>query len=412
MNRTSSDDEIKAKLTTESEERTTSDDTLKDSIVEETNSRIKADSNLQSSITAVNERVDTLVGELTTEEETRQNADVSLQSNIDAEIVNRQTADNTLQTNIDAESTTRQSADTFLQTSINTETEAREKADAAKAEKVHSHVVADISDYEPYDDTEVRGLISAESTARTGADAKKVGYQEVQGNTLYMYSDNSKATLLATLELPKAPVQDVQLAGNSIVADGVADLSSIQQDYVDGILCSSDETQALTTQQKIDARNRIDAVGNSWELIESIELTADTAGDPIAKTSFPDGTPYELSECFVQITYPKGIDSSGAKGFGRINFYNENEAILRSLPSMCEASTSLSTDVYVYVHAKGGNLGLCRYTKAGKLGSTNNWNIYSGYGAVANFGNITAIKGFTGEIFPKGTIIDIYGIRA
>ena len=283
---------------------------------------------------------------------------------------------------------------------------------AKKAEKVHSHVVADISDYESYDDTEVRGLISAESTARAEADAKKVGYQEVQGNTLYMYSDDTKATLLATLELPTAPVQDVQLAGNSIVADGVADLSSIQQNYVDGILCSADEAQALTTQQKIDARNRIEAVGNSWELIESVELTADTAGDSIVKAAFPDGTPYELSECFVQTTYPKGIDSSGAKGFGRIYFYNENETILRSLPSMCEASTSLSTNTYVYVHAKGGDLGLCRYTKAGKLGSANNWNIYSGYGAVANFGNITAIKGFTGEIFPKGTIIDIYGIRA
>lgn len=149
---------------------------------------------------------------------------------------------------------------------------------AAKAEKVHSHVVADISDYEPYDDTEVRGLISAESTARAEADAKKVGYQEVQGNTLYMYSDNSKATLLATLELPKAPVQDVQLAGSSIVANGVADLSSIQQNYVDGILCSSDESKALTTQQKIDARNRIDAAqSENPEILISKTLTEESS---------------------------------------------------------------------------------------------------------------------------------------
>lgn len=72
--------------------------------------------------------------------------------------------------------------------------------------------------------TEVRGLISAETEARTEADAKKVGYQEVQGSTLYMYTDDSKAVLLATLELPTAPVQDVQVAGASVVADGVANI--------------------------------------------------------------------------------------------------------------------------------------------------------------------------------------------
>ena len=336
---------------------------------------------------------------------------------------------------------------------------------AKKAEKVHSHVVADITDYEPYDDTEVRGLISAESTARAEADAKKVGYQEVQGNTLYMYSDDSKAVLLATLELPTAPVQDVQVAGSSIVADGVANVPlakgnggivgvingewlygvgisnsghisvtsinadelikqspnygiskgtfyNVQQSYVDSILCSTDESQALTTQQKINARSRIEAVGNSWELIESIELTANTTGDNITRSAFPDGTPYELAECFIQITYPKGIDSSGADGYGRFIFYNTEETLLHSLPSTCEKSTSLSTATYAYIHANGGKLGLCRYTKAAKLGSSLGWSIYSGYGVVTDFGNITAIKGSPKDTFPKGTIIDIYGIRA
>ena len=39
-----------------------------------------------------------------------------------------------------------------------------------KADKEHSHVIADITDYTLYDDTEVRNLISDESTARVSND--------------------------------------------------------------------------------------------------------------------------------------------------------------------------------------------------------------------------------------------------
>jgi hypothetical protein len=434
--------DVDSLVTAEAEARANMDAAILENLATETSNREKADAALQSYVN----------GAIATEVQNRTTADSELSSKLTAETESREKADAELLTQISTipkfsievvktlPTTDISDTTVYLVKTSETETgnlyteyihvngaweelgtqtvdlsdyyqkEETQELLAKKAEKVHSHVVADISDYEPYDDTEVRGLISAESAARAEADAKKVGYQEVQGNTLYMYTDDSKAVLLATLELPTAPVQDVQVAGTSIVADGVADLSSVQQSYVDGVMCSTDKK--LTTQQKINARSRIEAVGNSWELIESIELTANTTGDNITRSAFPDGTPYELAECFIQITYPKGIDSSGADGYGRFNFYNPEEELLQSLPSICDKSTSLSTATYAYIHANGGKLGLCRYTKAAKLGNSLGWNIYSGYGLVADFGNITAIKGTLKDTFPKGTIIDIYGIRA
>ena len=61
-----------------------------------------------------------------------------------------------------------------------------------------------------YDDTEVKADIES-------LDSKKVGYSEVSGNQLLMYTDSTKTTLLAALDLPAAPVQDVQANGTSIV---------------------------------------------------------------------------------------------------------------------------------------------------------------------------------------------------
>lgn len=51
--------------------------------------------------------------------------------------------------------------------------------------------------------------------------AAKVGYSEVVGNQLLMYTDDTKEKLLATLELPSG-VEDVQIDGTSIVENGIA----------------------------------------------------------------------------------------------------------------------------------------------------------------------------------------------
>lgn len=202
-------------------------------------------------------------------------------------------AEKTERQNADAvESTRAEAAEKILQSNIDAEATTREEADKALETKI------------------------------SDTDSKKVGYQEVQGNTLYMYSDDTKAVLLATLELPAAPVQDVQINGSSIVTDGVATiprgndsnagvvksvygyglqtnnnyqlygvsrsteeyktinnahviskgtLTNIQQSYVDGILCSTDEAKALTTEQQIAARERIGATTKSgWTKVATV----------------------------------------------------------------------------------------------------------------------------------------------
>lgn len=53
----------------------------------------------------------------------------------------------------------------------------------------------------------------------------KVGYSEVVGNQLIMYSDATKEHLLATLDLPTGGgVEDVKVNGSSVVSDGVANV--------------------------------------------------------------------------------------------------------------------------------------------------------------------------------------------
>ena len=61
--------------------------------------------------------------------------------------------------------------------------------------------------------------------------AAKVGYSEVVGNQLLMYADDTKEKLLATLELPSGGSNlDIQINGQSIVKDGIAEIPVGQWD--------------------------------------------------------------------------------------------------------------------------------------------------------------------------------------
>ena len=206
-------------------------DYFTDAEVAEIEEKAKAD--VDALVTAVDKRVDVLTQELTAEEESRKKADEILENSISDEKTQRTNMDAAILENLATEVQNRITADADLLTKISeipkfsievvealptadisdttvylvktSETETgnlyteyihvndtweklgtqtvdlndyyqKEETDsllAKKAEKVHAHVVADISDYVPYDDTEVRGLISAESEARTEADAKK-----------------------------------------------------------------------------------------------------------------------------------------------------------------------------------------------------------------------------------------------
>ena len=78
-------------------------------------------------------QVDKLIN---SEAETRQNADTTLQGNIDKETKARESADTTLQTNIDNEVKARQNADNTLQTNIDNETKSRKSADETLQENI------------------------------------------------------------------------------------------------------------------------------------------------------------------------------------------------------------------------------------------------------------------------------------
>ena len=75
----------------------------------------------------LNENVNNLTMQITTESGERIEADDTLQSNITAEATAREQADTTLQNNITAEATAREQADTTLQNNINAETTARQE---------------------------------------------------------------------------------------------------------------------------------------------------------------------------------------------------------------------------------------------------------------------------------------------
>lgn len=81
----------------------------------------------------------------------------------------------------------------------------------------------------PYDDTKIKQEIAA-----------KVGYSEVVDNRLLMYADDTKEKLLATSELPSDGSNlDIQIDGQSIVKDGVAEIpfgSNTRRGVVKGVL--------------------------------------------------------------------------------------------------------------------------------------------------------------------------------
>lgn len=88
----------------------------------------------------------------------RQEADNTLQSNIDSEVTARTNADSTLQTNIDNEAATRLANDNTLQVNIDNEASARSSADTT----LQSNIDTEISDR--------KAAVSAEETARENAD--------------------------------------------------------------------------------------------------------------------------------------------------------------------------------------------------------------------------------------------------
>lgn len=440
--RKSADSALETLITTETADRKTADSTLESKLTAETDAREKADSDLLSKISEIPKFAIKVVDTLPTTDIS--DTTVYLLKTSETETGNLYTE------YIHVDGAWEELGTQDVDLSDYYQKEEVDSALAKKAEVKHEHKVSDISDYSPYDDTEVRGLITAEATARSEADSKKVGHQEVQGNTLYMYSDDTKAVLLATLDLPTAPVQDVQVNGTSVLSDGIANvpiatessygiiksggygiavntvgnlyitgltksqydsasnefgiskktLENIKQSYVDDILCSTDETQALTTAQKISARERIGV--RHEQLIEKIVIEDETTST-ISRYAEPNGEPYSFAEFSLYYHIPSDGDTLSVV-FGLEFQYS----------GIKKRSKNTTKNQYSGVYWDGALFGV--YSNA-----TTNGYITKGidiYPEVDGLVENDIVNGFTiqprvtGNYLPKGTEIYIYGIRA
>jgi len=176
-------DSLSSSLSDEAAAREAADAALQDNIDAEEQARRDADDGLSADIvaeaqaranadTALGNRIDGVISDLSDEATARQNADNTLQDHIDneatarqeadtalqgnintvsnnlsAEIINRQSADTTLQHNIDSEASTRALADTALNGAITSESNSRQAADNSLQSQIDSIVAgSDVKD--------------------------------------------------------------------------------------------------------------------------------------------------------------------------------------------------------------------------------------------------------------------------
>ena len=169
-------------------------------------------------------KIITNTNDLAAESTNRQNADATLQSNIDTEAAARATA-------INNEATTRSTADSTLQTNINAEATAREAAD-----------------------TTLQGNIDAEATARAAADTAEATARAAADTTLQTNIDTEVS----------ARQSDVQLINTTLASE-----------------TTNRQNDSATLQSNIDAQKaRIDAILNlSTTELDSFKEIADAYQD-------------------------------------------------------------------------------------------------------------------------------------
>lgn len=212
--------------------------------------------------------------------------------------------------------------------------------------------------------------------------------------------DEAGHAVLEAVDLPSAPVQDVQVDGESIVTDGVASVS--KYDAVKAAMCDG-KGAAWTSDEQAAARARIGIPGE-YELIE--EFTLAEAVDNILRVMEPDGTMYNLENAFLSVYVP--IQDDGYIP-GVIWVYFRNRKNFNAGRLYINRSDSYKKATYMRAEQRTSN-GIW-LNSMGEFGLENMASSrMSVYNVKAENSNITGINIICS--LPAGTIIQIYGVRA
>lgn len=248
--------------------------------------------------------------------------------------------------------------------------------------------------------------------------------------------DQNGHAVLEAVDAKGVGVQDVQVSGESIVTDGVANaklyaesfgmnatgiylrnannaqitarkanvaVACINTDYaVKAAMCDG-VGAAWTAEEQAAARERMGIPGD-YELIE--EITLEEVVDNILRYNEPDGTAYNLVNAFVSVYVP--IQDGGYVP-GTIWVYFRNYNNINAGRLYVIYSKNISKNVYLRAEQRTSN-GIW-LNPSGEFGQENTMStrMYV-YNVKTENSNITGIHILA--TLPAGTIIQIYGVRA
>ena len=112
--------------------------------------------------------------------------------------------------------------------------------------------------------------------------------------------DEAGHAVLEAVDLPSAPVQDVQIDGESIVTDGIANVS--KYDTVKAAMCDG-KGAAWTSDEQKAARERMGLPGD-YELIE--EIICDGTASAYTRNVDHSGNPYDYVSVYIEIEIQPG----------------------------------------------------------------------------------------------------------
>lgn len=265
---------LRADLTTETNQRTAADNSLSDRITAEVAARIAGDSTLQGNIDA--------------EKAARQAADAQLSTDIASEASARTAADTALQSSINSEATARANADTSLQNNINSEATTRANADTALQNAInakYSVVEATVGD---------QGWQLAGANALDVFDINKtVLLKDVYSG--YYYSRTSfedhGTTLIASFELMEGTWNPIQTSNPHLVVKGFQITSSDSGATISTVQQFS--THLLDSSNEVIANDNTGTAGGDLTSLKvgNTSYTVPQGGQGTTVVANPSGTP-------------------------------------------------------------------------------------------------------------------------